>query len=442
MSPPPAVGDRARRPRLRITLLAAGVSIALSAGPLASPIAAASPPHPPTAVGVAPTAGTVMVPPAPRDPEAPVVEILPEAPRDEVESDRVEGDEAPGDAPPAARVATTPDPAGGMLLIIWAIALHGAGIAVIGGLAWWWWQHRGRVDELTRRPTLSLAGGMALLGMWTVLPIVAGAIVQPILPLVVRTPYDPETLTAAEELRVTAVWTWVTYPLGVLILWPLLIFFRRLADRRIAAQSVSPAPTAPAPVGDDAASTPAAAPVPVIPDPSPLVPVALSRPPRAWRSALLAAVLGYVLIWPVLRVAETFVYFLRIAVSGSPPEPIAHTSLRLLEAAGASDIWTASLIAGAVIGAPIVEEIVYRGGVQAALRGLLPGSVWIPILVTSGLFAYMHWGAVEPESLLVLFVLSLGFGFVYEWTGRLLAPIVMHAIFNAVNTGMLLIYSV
>ena len=45
----------------------------------------------------------------------------------------------------------------------------------------------------------------------------------------------------------------------------------------------------------------------------------------------------------------------------------------------------------------------------------------------------MHAGAARWRALPALFVLSIGFGWIYEKTGRLWASIVMHVLFNAVN---------
>jgi len=53
--------------------------------------------------------------------------------------------------------------------------------------------------------------------------------------------------------------------------------------------------------------------------------------------------------------------------------------------------------------------------------------------LASLVFTAMHVGAVDPHGLAGLFVLSLGFGWVYAKTGRLTASITMHMAFNAGN---------
>ena len=68
--------------------------------------------------------------------------------------------------------------------------------------------------------------------------------------------------------------------------------------------------------------------------------------------------------------------------------------------------------------------------------GRLRGGLAQVNIVTSIIFALMHWGAVAWHALPPLFVLSLAFGWIYERTGRLSASIVMHILFNAVNVAL------
>jgi membrane protease YdiL (CAAX protease family) len=62
---------------------------------------------------------------------------------------------------------------------------------------------------------------------------------------------------------------------------------------------------------------------------------------------------------------------------------------------------------------------------QVARRAL------VAIIVTAVLFAAVHFP--QPQSIPAIFLLALGLGYAYERTGSLVAPIVMHMIFNAVN---------
>ena len=87
---------------------------------------------------------------------------------------------------------------------------------------------------------------------------------------------------------------------------------------------------------------------------------------------------------------------------------------------------------GAVILAPITEEILFRGFCQTYLcRGL---SAWQGILVTSFLFAAVH---MNLASIPPLFVLSVFLGAICVLTRSLWAPIFLHMLFNLSSFLML-----
>ncbi|MEQ1934987.1 MAG: type II CAAX endopeptidase family protein [Fimbriimonadaceae bacterium] len=115
------------------------------------------------------------------------------------------------------------------------------------------------------------------------------------------------------------------------------------------------------------------------------------------------------------------------------PEP-EHASAAELATSGP---WgTAAIIVSAVIVAPIVEEIIFRGLILPAMHRLT-GKAWIAIVVTNLLFASMHstgipaWGALA----MIGVVCSLA---VYQ-TGSLYPAMVMHGIHNGVLVTMLIL---
>ncbi len=98
----------------------------------------------------------------------------------------------------------------------------------------------------------------------------------------------------------------------------------------------------------------------------------------------------------------------------------------------------AGLIAAAVLIAPLIEEIVFRGIIQSGLRQAgVVARPWHAIVATAALFALIH-GNVAYQAWPGLFVLALGLGYVYERTGSLWSSILIHAIFNALNIAMVL----
>jgi len=99
--------------------------------------------------------------------------------------------------------------------------------------------------------------------------------------------------------------------------------------------------------------------------------------------------------------------------------------------------WTLALVAfEAVILAPVVEEFLYRG---VLLSALLRGTGAIAALVgSSALFALIHAPA-EPQAVAPLFFLGMALGYVAYRTRSLMAPMLTHALFNALMvTGTML----
>ncbi|WP_128903906.1 CPBP family intramembrane glutamic endopeptidase [Halorubrum amylolyticum] len=82
------------------------------------------------------------------------------------------------------------------------------------------------------------------------------------------------------------------------------------------------------------------------------------------------------------------------------------------------------------------EEILYRGVVQGRLREALPAAP--AILIASAIFAAIHvmalTGGVSARltTVSILFVPSLVFGAVYEYTENLVVPALLHGLHNAV----------
>ena len=93
-----------------------------------------------------------------------------------------------------------------------------------------------------------------------------------------------------------------------------------------------------------------------------------------------------------------------------------------------------ALIVGfAVAVAPVFEEFFFRGFAYPALKQRW--GTWRALTMVSVVFAAIHF---HVPSMGPLFALAVGLGLAYESTGSLLAPITMHALFNATNVAMLL----
>ncbi|MDR3635251.1 MAG: CPBP family intramembrane metalloprotease [Isosphaeraceae bacterium] len=181
---------------------------------------------------------------------------------------------------------------------------------------------------------------------------------------------------------------------------------------------------------------------------------------RAGQSARVGAVAFLIVTWPV-NLLHGLCVLLWPVHQKHPLEEMVR---------GGLDLPTAYLaLLSAVVLAPAVEEILFRGIVQSWLSRVFrrwrlanvvqetglewvdeppaadldqpskasgPASAdWMPIVVTSAIFALAHapqWPAPVP-----IFVLSLVLGFIYQRTGSLLASFVLHALFNGFSTLLL-----
>ena len=97
--------------------------------------------------------------------------------------------------------------------------------------------------------------------------------------------------------------------------------------------------------------------------------------------------------------------------------------------AHAKSFWMRGYLAlFAVVIAPVAEEFIFRGILYPFLKRLgWPKLAWFGV---SFLFALIHLNA---PIFLPLFVFALALTWLYERTDKLIAPIVVHAMFNGVN---------
>jgi hypothetical protein len=162
--------------------------------------------------------------------------------------------------------------------------------------------------------------------------------------------------------------------------------------------------------------------------------------------AIATALLASLVAAPVVVTAGTLAGQLAQLVGAPPPPTLAHTTLSGLADPAHPPVWRAGVILAVVVGVPVVEEVIYRGFLQTACTRALvtlgltrehSPSAWPAIALTSVLFVAAHAGAVPreawPAAGATLVALSLTLGLVYARTRSILAPVVIHALFNAAN---------
>jgi membrane protease YdiL (CAAX protease family) len=106
-------------------------------------------------------------------------------------------------------------------------------------------------------------------------------------------------------------------------------------------------------------------------------------------------------------------------------------------AAGTLGPWDlAQLLAGALLVAPLVEELVFRGVLLPALCRLMHNG-WGAIAFSGVLFGFIH--APQPQAVLPLATVGVVLGFLRLTTGRVWPCILAHALFNGRTMAFMLL---
>ena len=142
---------------------------------------------------------------------------------------------------------------------------------------------------------------------------------------------------------------------------------------------------------------------------------------------------------PGLLVGLSTAMGLNVAVSlvsqafGLETPEIGHELLKVMHDSGSVGA-TVALICSAVVVAPVMEEIVFRGLVQSSLLDLFGRARrWPVILCASAVFTAVHYDAANWQTLPGLFVLGVVLGWLYERHGSLLPSVLVHVGFNVCN---------
>jgi membrane protease YdiL (CAAX protease family) len=142
-------------------------------------------------------------------------------------------------------------------------------------------------------------------------------------------------------------------------------------------------------------------------------------------SGILIFALAAFAILPALTVIIT-------ALSGGPPDPISQPVVP--EDPGAVEVAVSAFVV--LVGAPVGEEIFFRGFLYGGLRSRF--GFWASGAISAVLFAVFH---AQFNSLLVplMFFVGLAFAFLYERRGSLAATISAHAAFNLVGFTLIVL---
>lgn len=141
------------------------------------------------------------------------------------------------------------------------------------------------------------------------------------------------------------------------------------------------------------------------------------------------AMVNLLATWPLILAAVTVTIFLAKLFSGRDYQMHQHQQLEMITEYTQLPL-RIMIVFVAVVIAPLLEEMMFRGFVQTTIRSFinLKNSAWPAIAASSLLFAMMH---ADPGHWPALFVLGVCLGYSYEKSGSLLRPIFIHLLFNA-----------
>ncbi len=145
------------------------------------------------------------------------------------------------------------------------------------------------------------------------------------------------------------------------------------------------------------------------------------------------AFLTLMAVWPLVMAMMSLTVLVMKHVKKDFEVP-QHDALQLITESASLPL-VVLVIALAVVVAPILEEMLFRGLFQTMIRSHL-GRPWPAIAMTSILFAMIHKNA---EHWPALFILAMGLGYSYEKNGSLLRAILMHAMFNGITIAAALL---
>lgn len=163
-----------------------------------------------------------------------------------------------------------------------------------------------------------------------------------------------------------------------------------------------------------------------------------SAAPWPMLRSLLFACAVFAISWFPIQAVSGLVASLQVYWGGELPPAEGHSTFELLRNSQDPILKTAMII-NVIFCAPIIEEFTFRGALQMSLcRVGLPR--WWAIIATGSLFAAVHIPVLVPgamaSGLAILFLLALVLGWLMQRTGRIIAPIVGHALFNGLNLAI------
>jgi membrane protease YdiL (CAAX protease family) len=145
-------------------------------------------------------------------------------------------------------------------------------------------------------------------------------------------------------------------------------------------------------------------------------------------------------VWPLILAAVTVTIYFAKLFTDQDYQMQQHQQLEMITEYPQLPL-RIMIVFVAVVIAPLLEEMMFRGFVQTTIRSFINirNSAWPAIAVSSVFFAMMH---ADPSHWPTLFILGVCLGYSYEKSGSLLRPIFIHLFFNAYSIASALLMEI
>lgn len=152
---------------------------------------------------------------------------------------------------------------------------------------------------------------------------------------------------------------------------------------------------------------------------------------RNWKNDVKTGLKHYLIVLPVI-IGSGFIVDSVLRAFGIEPERqdiinnlLGEDSLGVL----------AFMVFFGMLAAPIIEELLFRGFLQSAVR--ITCDKWQTVFISGFVFALIHWNG---HVFLQIFILGLLLAYLFEKTGSLVAPITVHICHNTITLAFLISY--
>jgi membrane protease YdiL (CAAX protease family) len=157
-----------------------------------------------------------------------------------------------------------------------------------------------------------------------------------------------------------------------------------------------------------------------------------------------AAFLSLISVLPLIWATMYLIMYIGRFFFGPEYDISKHEQLEIITAYPKWQVQVLVFVVAVVI-APVLEEMIFRGLFQTVIRSFFESRdsklgtrsrVWLPVFISAGLFSMVHGNVPHWPA---LFLLGVCMGYAYEKSGSLFRSIFIHALFNSIPVTLSLL---